>query len=52
MGECGNEKGRFRDRMCTKGGIFVNKFLFFEGVPFECEGKWNRERNYIYIRGQ
>ena len=49
MGGSGNKKGGFRDRMSAKGGIFVNKFLFFEGVLFECERKWNREGNYIYI---
>ena len=47
----GNEKGRLRDGMCAKGGILVDKFLFFEGVPFKCEGKWNREGNNICIGG-
>jgi len=44
----GNKKGRFRDGMCAKGWILVNKFLLFEGVPFECERKWNRKGNNIF----
>lgn len=48
MRGCRNEKGRFLDGMCAKSWVFVNKFFFFEGVPFECEGKWNRERNNIF----
>jgi len=56
VGGGGNEEGRFREGrwggMCAKGGILVNEFLFFEGVPFECEGKWNREGDNICIGSQ
>src|SRR6266404_2724191 len=37
---------------CAPRAIFINKFLFFEGMPLECWGKWNWEGNNTWLGGE